>query len=36
MRNLTIRKENMRSSLFTDDTIIYLENVKVSTEKLLG
>ena len=32
---LTIRNE-MRSSLFTDDTIIYTENIKVSTEKFLG
>ena len=33
---LTIRNVKMRSSLFTDDTIIYIENIKVSTEKLLG
>lgn len=33
---LTLKKEKMRSSLFTDDTITYLENIKISTEKLLG
>ena len=35
-KSLQIRREEVKLSLFADDMILYVENPKVSTKKLLG
>jgi len=36
IKGIHIRKEEIKLSLFADDMILYIENLKVSTRKLLG
>ena len=36
IKGIQIRKEEVKLSLFTDDMILYIENPRDSTRKLLG